>query len=596
MKSRRGVAAVATALVLLPGCAGLPDSGEVTEVDGSRIGEQPLTQINPPGPTPDATPVQVVRGFIEAMRAFPVSTDTAAQFLTEEAADAWRPQRETVVYEDLDATEPASAIVDLSVRRIATLDSRGTYTPAEDRLLDVDHEFHLRTEKGQWRIHDPPDRLYVNADFFAEYYLPLSLHFLDLTGDVLVPDPIYLPRGDQLATSLVRGLLAGPTSDLADQVLTVAPPNTQVDGAVPVRPDGVAEVRLSDQVLTLSDQQREQLSAQLVWTLRQVSGVVGVRILADDVPLDVPGVEEVQRLNIWDGEYAPYAPSTGGELFALRNGRLVSVSQTTVSPYEGMWRVPDRKLADFGVVQQPSQLAGVTRDRSSILVGPVSSARGDEPTTIYRGGRELTDPTWDARDRLWVVEQRGQGSRMLLFHPLAAESPPPQRIPMGPLDDTRVGAFALSPDGLRFAAIARSIQRRQLGPRRVLLGTVAVGGGASGVERVVDVHHLETSGAQFEVPRDVGWADGTTLTVLARIGVDPPQPYEVRIDGSQILGGRLTPEPLLGEVSATTVATSAAPDSLTYVGNDRGGLWFQDLEGQWLRVSRYPLLLPDYPG
>ena len=596
MSARRALVAVVVAVVLLPGCAGLPDSGEVTEVDGSRIGEQPLTQINPPGPTRDATPVQVVRGFIEAMRAFPVSTDTAAQFLTEEAADAWRPQRQTVIYDDLSVAEPSSANVHLSVRRIATLDARGAYTPAENRLLGVDHRFALLPEKGEWRIDNPPDQIYVNADFFAAYYLPLSLHFLDLSGDVLVPDPIYLPRGEQLATSLVRGLLEGPTSDLADQVFTVVPPDTQVDGAVPVRPDGVAEVRLSSQVLELSDQQREQLSAQLVWTLRQVSGIVGVRILADGVPLDVPGVEEVQRLNVWDGEYAPYDPSAGGELFALRNGRLVSVSQTTVSPYEGMWRDPSRELADFGVVQPASQLAAVTTDRSRVLVVPVSSNRRAQPTTIYRGGHDLTDPTWDANERLWVVEQRARGSRMLLFHPLAEGSPPPQRIPMGPLDRRRVEAFALSPDGLRFAAIARTVHPRELGPRRVVLGTVAVGGGITGVQRVADVHDLETSGAHFETPIDVGWTDGTTVTVLARIGPHPPQPYEVRIDGSQVLGGVVTPEPLLGAVGAITVATSASPDSFTYVGDRRGGLWFQDVEGQWVRVSRYPLLMPDYPA
>jgi len=594
MNTRRGLLAVATALALLPGCAGLPDSGEVTEVTGSRVGEQPLTQINPPGPTTDATPVQVVRGFVEAMRAFPVSTDTAAQFLTEDAAAEWRPQRETVVYDDLDADEPSSATVDLSVSRIAVLDARGTYTPAEDRLLQVDHRFELRAEGGEWRITNPPNRLYVNAEFFADYYVPLSLHFLDLTGDVLVPDPIYLPRGDQLATSLVRGLLDGPTSDLANQVLTVVPPGTQVDGSVPVRPDGVAEVRLSKEVLTLSDEQREQLSAQLVSTLRQVSGIVGVRVLADGVTLDVPGVEEIQRLDIWDGEYAPYDSSAGDELFALRNGRLVTVFQTSVSPSEGMWRARSRALFDFGVLQPYAQLAAVTKDRSRILLGPINGARSEKPTTIYRDGRGLTDPTWDARDRLWVVEQRALGSRLLVFQAFGDGDLAPYRIPMGPLDRSRVEAFSISPDGLRFAAIARTIRRGALGPRRVVLGTVAVGGGITGVQRVTRVHRLQASGAQFETPRDVGWNDGTTVTVLARVGPRPPQPYEVRIDGSQVVGGVLTPEPLLGAVRATTLATSAAPSTLTYVGDRRGGLWFQGPDGQWVSVSRYPLLVPDF--
>src|SRR5205823_5014007 len=45
--------------------------------------------------------------------------------------------------------------------------------------------------------------------------------------------------------------------------------------------------------------QLRALSAQLVWTLRQVSGVVAMRLLADGAALAVPGTPAVQSLDSW---------------------------------------------------------------------------------------------------------------------------------------------------------------------------------------------------------------------------------------------------------------------------------------------------------
>jgi len=591
--------------LLMTGCSGIPDSGGVQEVSGSRAEEQQPVFIDPPGPSLDATPVQIVRGFINAMRAFPVSTDKAAQFLTAESAAGWRPQRQTVIYDELGLTETANATVEptveptveLSVRRSATLDARGAYTPAVDRLPALAHPFNLVREDSQWRIDNPPDALYVSADFFADYFVPLSLYFLDLSGEVLVPDPVYLPEGEQLATSLVRGLLEGPTGDLSDQVLTSVPPETRVDVSVPIRPDGVAEVGLSSQVLTLSNPQREHLAAQLVWTLRQVPGVVGVRILAAGIPLDIPGVSEVQNLNLWD-TYAPFDPSANDQLFALRNDRLVVVSQTTVAAFSGIWDDGPQNLADFDVDPQFSRLAGVTGDRTRVVVGPAGDQPGARKRIVYEGGADLTDPTWNRTSTsVWVVDRRRAGSRLLVID---LESLRTRAISMGPLDRTRVTAFALSADGSRFVAIARTLVGQGVGTRRVMLGTVQTSGDTRSVERIRDVHELVTSEAVLEAPTDVGWSDPTSVSVLARIGAVSPQPYDVRIDGSQLLGGSLTPEPLLEPLldqgNATTLATGISPDSLTYVGTNRGVLWYQDPDRQWVRVSQYPLLLPDYPG
>lgn len=594
MKTHRRPLGPLLSLVLLTGCAGIPDSGEVTEAAGSRSEEQQPVLIDPPGPALDASQAQIVRGFVDAMRAFPVSTDKAAQFLTDEAAAEWRPQRQTVIYDELNVTGSANRTLELSLRRTATLDARGSYTPVKERLSVAEHAFRLQRVADQWRIENPPNALYVSEDFFGEYFVQASLYFLDLSGSVLVPDPVYLPEGEQLATSLVRGLLEGPTRDLHDQVLTSVPPATRVDVSVPVRADGVAEVGLSGQALTLSDTQRLQLAAQLVWTLQQVPGVVGVRILAAGVPLDIPETGDVQSISAYL-RYAPFSPSTA-EVFALRAGRLVVVSPNGVSRFGDIWTKSPQDLADFDVDREYRRLGGVTADRSKVVVGPASGQSARGPRTLLRDGTDLTDPTWDRNNLLWVVERRGDRSRMLLLDPAAARGSQPTTISMGPLERSRVDAFAVSPDGLRFAAVARSIHGRRLGPARVMLGTVQMAGDNRTVERITDVHELVTATETFRGPIDVGWTDSLTVVVLARVRTEPPQPYQARIDGSVVSGGVITNDPLLGPVGATSLATGSSPQSLTYVGTDRGRLWYQDADRMWVRVSRLPLLLPDYPG
>ena len=83
-----------------------------------------------------------------------------------------------------------------------------TRRPDGRRTLD----FHLVSEHGQWRIDNPVNALVVRTSFFESSFARFNLYFYDQTGRVLLPDPVFIPRGEQTATNLVRGLLAGPGS------------------------------------------------------------------------------------------------------------------------------------------------------------------------------------------------------------------------------------------------------------------------------------------------------------------------------------------------------------------------------------------------
>ena len=73
-------------------------------------------------------------------------------------------------------------------------------------------DIRLVSEDGQWRIDNPPDALVVPTSFFDRSFARFNLYFFDQTGRTLLPDPVFIPRGEQTATNLVRGLLAGPGS------------------------------------------------------------------------------------------------------------------------------------------------------------------------------------------------------------------------------------------------------------------------------------------------------------------------------------------------------------------------------------------------
>jgi hypothetical protein len=92
----------------------------------------------------------------------------------------------------------------------------------------------------------------VSQAHFESEFSQFSLYFFDPSAQVLVPEPVYLPRGAQASTRLVSGLLLGPESPLSRVERTFIPSETALgDISVPVSRDGVADVALSDDVLDL---------------------------------------------------------------------------------------------------------------------------------------------------------------------------------------------------------------------------------------------------------------------------------------------------------------------------------------------------------
>ena len=238
------------------------------------------------------------------MYAWPIQIDVARQFLSEEAAAAWKPDRATITVRRRPDRRRAAAWRRSSCQRRERLDATGAW---QGELPEDEKELRLRPHvprTGEYRISNPLDALIVQDTWFAQRFVQVSLYFFDRTGRILVPEPVFVPRGEQLASTLTTRLL-DPGENLQGISRTYLP---AVDAglSVPVSDQGVAQVNLGGGAGTPSPEDLSRMLAQLGWTLRQVPGIRALRVSIGGEEVSLPG---------GDGEYGV------DDVAAVRPGR-----------------------------------------------------------------------------------------------------------------------------------------------------------------------------------------------------------------------------------------------------------------------------------
>jgi hypothetical protein len=599
--SRRYVG-IGVALVLgsvtLAGCADIPDAGSIGRAGVEIESDDGLIHFAPRGPTPGASPTEIVTGFFEAMHAYPPTTEVAEQFLTSDAASAWDPSRATVVYQKLLPTPSGRSTVMLRVQREATLDGRGAYHPVERGAAYAEHQYVLQREDGEWRIANPVNAWYVANEDFDRYYEPVSLYFADPSADALVPYPIYLPLGEQLATSLVQELLDSPPTRSRDPIPPASP--LSVKGAVSIEA-GIAEVNLSGAPLGMSVDERQLLCAQLVWTLWQVQGVEGVRVLVDDARWEVPGVPAVQEPGLWNRFNQATTFPARDQMFALdAKGRLVKIVDR-VDPEsdtgrrmraevmsDSQWGATAQEIRSFDVGLNLGKVVAVTADGGVILGGQLYNSKDSDPAVLYDKGFDLSEPVSTPGGEWLVVDRQPSESRLLVVRANSEVD----KLPFASLRNQRISSLALSPDGTRFAAIAQPLGARGPEQTQIVQGELSFGPNGTSVTGVREVDELTVSGATLRHIRSVGWEDATTLAVLADTSIGSPDAYAVRIDGSQLTNKWL----LSADIGAPqTLEVSSGSEGGVFVRNGRGQLWYA-VDRWWRRVDAGPLTAPAFAG
>lgn len=312
--------------VLLTACAQVPTSGPIMEVD------QPVTDVATTSfvrvlarpPQPGMTPTEIVQGFLDAASGFEDNHAVAKQYLTEQGARQWNPSAGVRVYgNDTEAlTTPADDTVTLTAAQVGLISSRSQYLQSPpDSTLSV--QFDLVRVGPDWRISQAPQGLLLSRAAVERSYREYDTYFVADPGGILAPDPVLFASSQRDVTAdLVRALLAGPSRWLAPSVSSAFPEGTRLL-SVSVT-DGVARVDFTTQLLAADDAAREELSAQLVWTLRQIAGLRAVEITADGQPFEVPEVPSPQPRTAW-AEYDPDGLSSDATYYLVRSGRVLTL-------------------------------------------------------------------------------------------------------------------------------------------------------------------------------------------------------------------------------------------------------------------------------
>lgn len=218
------VACALGATMALGGCSlSLPDTGDpqaftLEAPTGEPIGQSAF------GPRYDSDPDDLVLDFLRACAAGTSDNyATARQYLLPAVANSWDPAQGVIVYPTDRTPVPAithadstAATLTLKTQVRASLDGQGVFSAAADSEAQVGFEL-KKNAQGQWRISDLEDGILLSQAQFQSVFQPAQLYFLATDRESLVPDPRWYPK-TRIASHLIEGLVAGPSSQLAPAV------------------------------------------------------------------------------------------------------------------------------------------------------------------------------------------------------------------------------------------------------------------------------------------------------------------------------------------------------------------------------------------
>ena len=268
MRKQPAVVVAAFAVLLaLAGCVGVPSGGGVQVGPMIDDPDNPGVEFVVLGPTPDATPDEILAGFMQAVRAPQSNFQVARSFFTAEMASSWEPDAGTLIRSGAATITVADAPDTLSytVTTGAIVDNRGRYSeppPAGQTLT-----YGFAQEDGQWRINSAPKGIVLSRSSFSLVFAEQSLYFFDPSYRYLVPDVRWFAKRSNITRDTVTALLAGPSDWLVQAGVTAFPQVTTL-GSVSVQA-GQAIVDLSNEVINSSPAARDQMRNN--WSPRSAS-------------------------------------------------------------------------------------------------------------------------------------------------------------------------------------------------------------------------------------------------------------------------------------------------------------------------------------
>lgn len=509
-------ALVAAVCALTAGCVQMPTEGpvEVPQVTAD-VEDVPGISFDPRPPRPGEPAVDIVEGFLEAMKATPISLTVARQFLSREAAEAWVPERQIITYAER-GTPSGGPSTTISMKDVNLYDARGAWQRTQ---ASRDLGLGLVEEDGEWRIDEVPDALIVPESWFDDWYQRVSLYFFDPTSAVLVPEPVFVPRGEQAASSLVRGLLLQPSEESQDVFQTYFPPGTVPGLSVPISRAGVAEVSLSGDPDAVDEETADRMKAQLVWTLRQEPRINAVQLSVGGRVFAEPGGSTQVNLD-FGGAYDPNGMRSTSQMYALDQGRVVTGTIGDFRPTLGPLGAEAYGVRSLAVSISGSHVAAVSASGTDLLLAATEAPDGEVVRPVG-GAVDLAVPSWDYRNRAWVLDRGAGRARVLLVEDGAATE-----VEVPGVSGRTVTKLLVSPDGSRMVAVVRGRKTDRVVAVRIRHDP------AGSVLGFTPYRTLSLPAEGSPRIRDIAWRSPTSISVLSGIITDFSQVRTISVDGA----------------------------------------------------------------
>lgn len=550
--------------VVVGGCGAIPNNSS----------PQPIRAFQRENP-PDAVPVPqadmdseaLVRAFVKATANPRGNYRSARKFLTRSASAQWDSSGDMVVVDEVNVFIDERSATTVRLRlvgdNVGTLRPDGQLLPATGRVAAT---FDLRRVNDQWRIDGRlPGGTLIDKNQFESLYRSATLFFPDSDRTALVPDPRWLYAGtDTDPGTLIRRLIAGPSTDLRAAAGTAFPRNAALRGKVSALADGGVQVPMTG-VRGLSDTDQQLMVAQIVYTLEGLEIAGPYQITDDGAPLRADRADGWQTTDV-EGFDPNGTIATDIGLHVIRDGALLRVGDTATTPVTGELGTSD-DLRSATISPDGKRVAGVLARRpgtasSELVVAPYGAA----PTTLV-SAVSITRPSFGrTADTIWSVVdgrvQRWQREDDGVDHVSAVDITAVNNVVRGAITELQA-----APDGVRvamvvdgqlvFAVVATNTEGRVMltGPR---IAAYNVGSRVTAID----------------------WASPTTL-MLARDSPESPV-LQLSINGTQAVG-------LLSGNLSPPVRSVAADLSTVYVGDSRGVLSLGSTNGEpdqyWTEVE-----------
>lgn len=486
---RRALSLLSLMLVLaLTACTGLPTSGYVNPGRGPQVDDTQAFAFVPDGPQEDATPAEIVEGFLRAGSGPADDWATAKLFLAPGAQ--WDPRSRVTIdrLADRRATPSADGTsVAVALTTIAAVDADGAYSPTAAGSAET-LSYTLARVDDQWRITSAPDGVVLYEEVFPTVYQSASVAYFDPSYSFIVPDVRWFPRplvASRIATALVDGQ---PSAWLAGAVRSAFPDELSLVGrSVTLSSDGIAQVQLPRAALSLDRTTLDRMQTQLVRSLA-TAGINEVQMTVEGTPIAASEVSvRVTRV-----DPSPAVLTSIGAFGVLAGD--------AVEPIDG--------LSDAVESLNPSAVE-LEADRSLAAVrtqeGTVASALSDGRTFLLDDRAGLIAPSIDGQGEIWSVPANAPTQ----VRAITAEGVP-RAVGNAWPDASEIVSMQVSRDGTRIAAIVTVS-----GVREVWV---------AGIEREnteVNLGPPHVLSFSQQGAFDLAWLDDTTVGVLVSAdGVD----------------------------------------------------------------------------